>query len=254
MLKLDVLVADQQLSETFSASAPSETPEYQRTLEDLVANNALLKHDASELSAMLVESREEVKLLRDEVDELRTVAGVMPRSASPGITQSLALAAELSRSTSNSYHSRTESSPMVGTYAERLAWSRMSVSSNKGISAWEHHRKSSTANSIASISTDGLTSPGLGMGPIGEYGGILVRDEGALSPPLINGRESPKPVFRTSPSGGIAYVLNGVPKKAIQLQRPPARRTYSMDKRRSQFVSPSYLAKLPIARSHNVRA
>jgi hypothetical protein len=227
------------LSETFHSSSPADTPEYQRTLEDLVANNALLKHDASELSIMLNESREEVRMLREEVEDLRSVVGVAPRSNSPGIVQSLALASELARGSTNMHHSRTESSPMVGTYAERLGWSRMSVSSNRGMSAWEHHRKHSVAHSITSTTTtEGFTSPGLGMGPVGEYTGVLVREDGTLSPPPPGGRESPKPTFRTSPSGGIAYVLNGMPKKAVQHQRPPVRRNYSVDKRRNQFVSP----------------
>lgn len=61
------------------------------------------------------------------------------------------------------------------------------------------------------------------MGPVGEYGAVV---ETTLSP-TADGRESPRPVFRTSPSGGIGYVLNGVPKSKVVLPKPPARRAHS---------------------------
>lgn len=218
-----------QLSETFRADSPSELPEYQRTLEDLVASNTLLKFDASELTAMLADSREETRALRDEIDELRSVMGVAKRSPE-GVRRDLA--GELCQSQDRAnWHNRTESSPIIGTiFAEQQGWTRVNISNFRqpGVSAWEHHRRSSMAQSITSNSTaEGLTSPGLGMGPVGEFGGALVRDDtasGTLSPPPLDGRESPKPVFRTSPSGGIAYVLNGVPKSKIILAKPPARR------------------------------
>ena len=64
--------ADMQLSETFRTDSPEETPEYQVAMENLVASNTMLKHDASELSHLLAESRDEVRVLRDEVEELRS--------------------------------------------------------------------------------------------------------------------------------------------------------------------------------------
>jgi hypothetical protein len=207
---------------------PHETPEYQKALEDLVGSNALLKHDSSELSAMLAESREETRLLREEVEELRAA----PSSVHP---RQLALSAELSQSRHSALHSRTESSPMVGTYAERLGWSRMSTSSSTG--PWDHQRKSSMAPSISSSAAGegiGPYSPGLGMGQVGEYTGAVQREDGALSPTIPSGRESPRPMFRASPSGGLGYVVNGIPKKS---QRPGLQRSYSVDRRRSYFVS-----------------
>lgn len=220
-----------QLSETFRSDSPADLPEYQRTLEDLVATNALLKHDASELGQMLTDSRSEVRNLRKEVDELRAAIGVAGR-LSPEVTIQQHVAIELSHS-----HSRTESSPLVGSFTERTGGAKMSVAHPNragNISSWEHHRRTSMARSMASTSTaDGLTSPGLGMGPIGEFGGALLNDEViALSPPPLDGRESPKPIFRTSPSGGIAYVLHGVPKSRASLPRPPARRSVSVDRPR----------------------
>ncbi|ORY28284.1 hypothetical protein BCR39DRAFT_206519 [Naematelia encephala] len=242
-----------ELSETFTAEIPSDVPEYQRTLEDLVASNALLRHDTAQLTHTLAESREELRMLRDENDELRAAAGVAGR-VSPDLSIHQHLASELSQS-QRGLHSRTESSPIVGTFPERHSWARMSIagpSRTGGMSAWEHHRRSSMAPSFASTSTtDGLTSPGLGMGPIGEFGGSLIHDESvvaSLSPPLGDGNESPKPVFRTSPSGGIAYVLNGVPKgKVVQVQKPPLRRAPATDRPKPTLRSFSSQGVEPIA-------
>lgn len=216
------------MSETFRGDTPNERPEYQKALEDLVAANALLKHDTSELSAMLAESREETRLLREEVTELRMIHP----SPVTGHARPLALAAELSQSRN---HSRTESSPLVGTFAERLGWSRMSTSSSIRSGGWEHGRQTSMVPSVASSTAgEGPLSPGLGMGQVGEYAGQVQREDGVISPTNPSGRESPRPVFRASPSGALGYVVNGVPKKA---PRPGPQRTYSVDQRRSYFVS-----------------
>lgn len=226
--RLEVL--HQELSSTFHAESPAEQPDYLRAMEGLVASNAMLKHDVSELSHLLAESKDDARSLRDENDELRAINGVAGR-VSPGIPAHLA--AELRQS----YHSRTESSPNVGAL-DRSPWARMSVSSS---TRWDHNRRSSFAPSFASTSTadGGLTSPGLGLGSIGEFGGALMRD-GALSPPPVSsdGRESPQlgGSFRTSTSGGIGYVLNGVPKiGAVKPQyrrrasdRPQAPRSYTV--------------------------
>ena len=177
---------------------------------------------------MLAESREETRLLREEVEELRAAPHLRP--ISPNGVRPLTLSAELSRT--SGIHSRTESSPMVGTYVDRLGWSRMSTSSSTG--PWDHQRKSSMAPSISSSAAgEGPYSPGLGMGQVGEYAGAVQREEGALSPTIPSGRESPRPMFRASPSGGLGYVVNGIPKKS---QRPGLQRSYSVDRRRSYFV------------------
>lgn len=211
-------------------------PEYQRALENLVANNALLKHDTAELSHSLSESRDEVRSLKEEIEELRAAIGVVGRTT-PLTSFPQRLATELSQGPS--MHSRTESSPIINWgHGDRTGWQRYSTASfnrTPGISAWEHHRKMSMTPSFASTSTtDGITSPGLGMGPIGEFGGVLVHEEGeradALSPPPMEGKESPKPIFRTSPSGGIGYVLNGVPKRPGNV-RPVVNRSFSGDRR-----------------------
>ena len=217
-----------QLSETFRADSPADEPEYQKTLEDLVASNALLKHDASELTHLLNESRDQVRTLRDEVDDLRTAVGVAGRLSPENLPSSRRLASELLRS-----HARTESSPNVGNASDRAAWARMSMHIPSSSRMWEreHARKASLAPSFGSNSSyagnDGNpSSPGLGFGPIGEYGGVLVNDVGMTSPQL-DGRESPKPMYRSSPNGGIGYVLNGVPKSKTTLPRPPVRRSIS---------------------------
>jgi len=88
----------------------------------------------------------------------------------------------------------------------------------------------------SSAAGDTAYSPGLGMGQVGEYTGAVAREEGALSPTIPGGRESPRPGFRASPSGGLGYVVNGIPKKS---QRPGLQRSYSVDRRRSYFVCPT---------------
>lgn len=170
-----------ELSETYNGKSPSETPEYQRILEDLVANNTLLKHDASELSGSLAESRDEVRVLRDEIESLR--ASIPSRLASP-IDHYPRLAHELNPRFS---HSRTESSPIMG-------WNQPQLSS------WEHRRKLST----------GVV--GLGMGPIGETEGSIASDD-VKSGPVSPIADSPKQGVRASPGSAVGYMLNGVPKR-----------------------------------------
>jgi len=165
------------------------------------------------------------------MDELRSAVGVAGR-ASPDIPSSRRLASELMRSHS---HSRTESSPNVGTALERGSWARMSVHIPASSRMWEHARKASLAPSFASSSTTGegvMHSPGLGMGPVGEYGGSLVSDGNAGYVSSQDGRESPRPVFRSTQSGGIGYVLNGVPKNKTTVTRPVVRRNGSIDRPR----------------------
>jgi hypothetical protein len=246
--------SDHQLSASMRADDPEQTPEYQIAMENLVASNTMLKHDASELSHLLAESRDEVRVLRDEVEELRSFASSLGR-VSPAMLSHPHLAAEImsasiSSSTSgtsrplSAAHVRTESSPMAssGTFtaADRSQWTqyqqqqhhkRLSVSSSRfgSVVDYAHARKSSLAPSFASSSTtDGVTSPGLGYGSIGEYGGQLLREQGngAMSPNSdapTSGRESPRLGLRSSTSGGIGYVLNGVPKT----KRPGVSRSIS---------------------------
>lgn len=67
------------MSDTFSAENPAGTPEFQKTLESLVASNALLKHDAEELSSLLADSREEIRVLREEAEGGRSDGAVLER-------------------------------------------------------------------------------------------------------------------------------------------------------------------------------
>jgi hypothetical protein len=196
---------------------------------------------------MLAESREETRLLREEVEEYRAAPHLRP--ISPNGVRPLTLSAELSQLRTSGIHSRTESSPMVGTYVDRLGWSRMSTSSSTG--PWDHQRKSSLAPSLSSSAAgEGPYSPGLGMGQVGEYAGAVQREEGTLSPTIPSGRESPRPMFRASPSGGLGYVVNGIPKKS---QRPGLQRSYSVDKRRSYFVCSLASWYLSLLTSHRVQ-
>ncbi|WVO14072.1 hypothetical protein L204_101699 [Cryptococcus depauperatus] len=183
-----------ELSETYGTQSPEEAPEYQRILEELVANNTLLKHDSSELSQSLAESRDEIRILRDEVEALRASLGSL-RLPSP-MDQYPRLAHELN---ARSSHSRTESSPVVN-------WTQSRVS------AWEHHRKFSSGFA------------GLGGGTLSAKEGSVVSDEPHSRPvsPIV---ESPKP--RVSPGVSIEYMVNGVP-----ISKPGAtNRRFSADSR-----------------------
>ncbi|ODN98365.1 hypothetical protein L198_03609 [Cryptococcus wingfieldii CBS 7118] len=190
--RLETLHAE--LSEVNNGESPEHLPEHQRILEELVANNTLLKHDAAELSHSLVESRDEVRTLRDEIESLRASIG-SSRLASP-IDQYPRLAHELSPRFS---HSRTESTPIPGWNQSRL-------------SPWEHSRKLSTG--IA----------GLGMGPIGEAEGSVASGD-VRSTPVSPVVESPQQETRPSPGGGIGYMVNGV------LKHRPASARFSGDSR-----------------------
>ncbi|CAE6466926.1 unnamed protein product [Rhizoctonia solani] len=53
------------------ASIASDDPEVMRMLEALVADNEALKRDAAELQNMLTESREDVRMLQEEIAEMR---------------------------------------------------------------------------------------------------------------------------------------------------------------------------------------
>ncbi|KAJ1308784.1 hypothetical protein OPQ81_004474 [Rhizoctonia solani] len=53
------------------SSITSDDPEVMRVLEALVADNEALKRDAAELQNMLTESREDVRMLQEEIAEMR---------------------------------------------------------------------------------------------------------------------------------------------------------------------------------------
>jgi hypothetical protein len=50
-----------------------EDPETTRVLESLVADNETLKRDIAELQNLLLESRDDVRMLRDELEEHRAL-------------------------------------------------------------------------------------------------------------------------------------------------------------------------------------
>lgn len=217
-----------QLSAAHQEESPEETPEYQRTLESLVASNTLLKHDTTSLAGMLAVSQEEARNLRDEVDELRAMVGMVGQRLPPSVN----LASELSRSVTGRASpaeaalSGTEGPIDLSGLSGRPARSRMSYGPSRSMSARESRRASLVPS---------LTSPGLGMGPIGEYNGSVVSEDGPriLSPLSQDGRTSPGFPPRLSPNGGsIGYVLNGMPKRAsIGMGRPGMRRNVSVDRR-----------------------
>ena len=166
-------------------------------------------------------------MLREEIDELRSAAGVARRSSPEPTSRAAHLASELS-------HSRTGSSPVLPDLS-RSAWARRSVQIPPSSRVLlEHARNSSIASFMTSSSTAADIS-GLGIGPVGEKGGTTAREDKAadtLSPNTEDGRQSPNLVLRSSPSGGIGYVVNGVPKGKANTGRHPVNRSISLDRRR----------------------
>lgn len=208
-----------ELSETFEAESPSEMPEYQRTLEDLVATNALLKHDAAELSRTLSSTMDENRALKDELEER------IPRPP-----RSRPLSMELRPLLARGGHARTGSNPTVGTTpdAARYAHARVASAAMPRTGTWEHRRQSSLAPSFTSTSTTegvSVTSPvpgGLGFGPIGEVvsdGSPLARVDSNGRPVSPDLRLSPR-TLRGSFSNSIPYTYNGVPKSKSGRPRP----------------------------------
>jgi regulator of replication initiation timing len=57
-----------------SQTSHAEDAEFTRVLESLVSENEALKHDNAELQNMLADSREDVRTLREEVEEQRAAA------------------------------------------------------------------------------------------------------------------------------------------------------------------------------------
>ncbi|KAL1411085.1 hypothetical protein Q8F55_002035 [Vanrija albida] len=207
-----------ELSETFEAESPSEMPEYQRTLEDLVATNALLKHDAAELSRTLSSTMDENRALKEELEER------IPRP------RSRPLSMELRPLLARGGHARTGSNPTVGTTPDtaRYAHARVASAAMPRTGAWEHRRQSSLAPSFTSTSTTegvSVTSPvqgGLGFGPIGEVvsdGSPLARVDSNGRPISPDIRLSPR-TLRGSFSSSIPYTYNGVPKSKSGRPRP----------------------------------
>jgi hypothetical protein len=213
-----------ELSETFAADQPSDTPEYLRTLEDLVASNALLKHDTTELARTLAHTLEENRALKDEIDELR-LARLRPGS----VSLSTELRPLLMRARSGSGHGRTTSTSSEKPHSTQVPAGHKRVASAMLPRTWDHRRNSSIAPSFTSTSTSdgpGVTSPTTGIG-----GGLF--SPTADSPTARHGVQSPDffPLPRTrSSSGGIGYVHNGVPKTERPWKRPRPR---SMVDRRS---------------------
>lgn len=219
-----VALANAQLSDTFQTSSPSDTPEYQRTLEDLVATNTLLKHDTSELAHTLSQTMDENRALREELEELR--------SSRPPRSRPLSM--EIRPMMSNKGHMRTGSIPATSSERAHARVSSAIVSEAN----WGHFRRGSMAPSFTSTSTtDGpsLSSPGHGI----EYSSFSspLNGERPISPDL---RSSPSVRHRSSISstGGIPYISNGVPKskgtRPLTLRSTSDRRTLT---RRSMGVN-----------------
>lgn len=78
ILEYSFSMSEQQLGRTVT----SELPEVTQVMESLVADNEALKRDIAELQNLLAESREDVRLLRDEVEESRAQAPSGPEERS----------------------------------------------------------------------------------------------------------------------------------------------------------------------------
>ncbi|BEI97277.1 hypothetical protein CcaverHIS631_0208660 [Cutaneotrichosporon cavernicola] len=202
-----------ELSETFHAEAPSEQPEYQRTLEDLVATNALLKHDTSELAVNLAEKMEENRQLREELEEVRARASPQAQPLSTELRPLLMSGAKS--------HIRTGSNPVVGNEGTRPMHARVASATMPRT----HRRQASLAPSFASTST--TEPPSVTSSP--PHGGT-----GSSGTPMT--RTSSNPISpeqrrssRSSFSGGLPYTLNGV----VKSKRPASARAVTHPSRRS---------------------
>lgn len=178
-------------------------PEYQRTLEDLVATNALLKHDTSELAINLAAKMEENRQLREELEELKARA-----------PQSRPLSAELRPliTAANANHTRTGSNPVIGSEAVRPMHAR--VASAAAIPR-THRRQSSLAPSFTSTSTTegpSVASPS----PVQDHGTAspMVRADSSSNTMSPDQRRASRGSF----SSGIPYTINGV----VKSKRAPA--------------------------------
>ncbi|GMK55088.1 hypothetical protein CspeluHIS016_0201440 [Cutaneotrichosporon spelunceum] len=190
--RLEALHAE--LSETLHAEAPSEQPEYQRTLEDLVATNALLKHDTSELAVNLAEKMEENRQLREELEELRARSSEEARPLSTELRPLLMSGAKS--------HIRTGSNPVVGNEISRPMHARVASAAMPRI----HQRQTSLAPSVASSSTPEPTSV-TSSPPHDNLSGTPMTSTSS-NPISPEQRRS----ARSSFSGGLPYTLNGVVK------------------------------------------
>lgn len=220
--------ADPQLSEAFQGSSPAEMPEYQRTLEDLVASNALLKHDTTELARTLSQTMGENRQLREEIEELKQRP---PPRSRPLSIELNGLRPLLTRG-----HSRTGSNPIVSDLARPPMHARVASAAPR-TSAWEterqHRRHSSIAPSFTSTSTTegpSVTSP---SPPSYDQPSPLIRTDShgrPLSPTMrISSNSSNK---RNSISTGIPYTVNGVPTS----KRPPSVRKLSERRERRSIT------------------
>lgn len=205
-------------------------PEYQRTLEDLVASNALLKHDTSELARTLSQTMHENRQLREELDEAKQRPQPRSRPLSVELTHFRPL---LTRS-----HSRAGSNPVVSELSRPPMHARVASAAMPRTSMWEaerqHRRHSSIAPSFTSTSTtEGPSVMSPSPPGLSEQGSPIIRTDSnsrPISPTMRVGSGGSNK--RNSFSTGIPYTVNGVPSS----KRPASVRKLS-DRRERRSIT-----------------
>jgi hypothetical protein len=86
------------LQQSVAQKTESQDKEFAQVLESLASENEALKYDTAELRNLLNDSREEIRILREEVEEQRAAsASPLPGQTGDGTTLSLSLNAETAR-------------------------------------------------------------------------------------------------------------------------------------------------------------
>ncbi len=225
-----------------------ETPEFQRTLETLVADNVVAQHTAATLSGMLASASEESQTLHRENDELRAALGVAPRTPRLGEAdhededeRDLRNTSLLARSSGGvSAGSDLQAAarrrpvsihPSVGSRDRKYSWTpslAASIASSGGRNSILAIKRESLTPSLQST---GAQSPRHVLAPaavLRDAGSSPAREDDTHAPytPPLDGL-SPRP----RNSVGLGYTLNGMPKRSNSIAgSSQGRRAFSADR------------------------
>ncbi|CAE6428425.1 hypothetical protein ACGC1H_000688 [Rhizoctonia solani] len=128
-------------------SVASDDPEVMRVLEALVADNEALKRDAAELQNMLTESREDVRMLQEEIAEMRARGEGGQEPLAEDATDM-----SFTRTTPPPYNSVSQG---LGTHGRNASWA--SVNARSGWAASFANNAKSPRGTGAQLDTRGDT-------------------------------------------------------------------------------------------------
>jgi hypothetical protein len=228
-----------------------------------VADNVLAHHNSAELASMVAETKEQVKILKEENDDLRRSLGVAPRPPLPGELdnaedtdeQGLRDASVLARSGSGSASGgmRRPLSMQPGSsssHGRKYSWTPSVAASiaSSGRNSVMLSKRDSMAPSFGSSIGDVLSPRTSMMQPIAQA--VLMKDQSsgdemsgrdsqATSPVLARAVSVASPRNRTS--AGMGYTINGLPKmpttragnvkqgmRSYSADRPGVQRTFTV--------------------------